>query len=95
MSEDLVNHPPHYKGKRFESIDIIEDFELGFNLGNAIKYILRSERKGHKLQDLKKVIWYLEREASKVYLDQEILPLVPPPLPSALIHPDTNYRSQS
>lgn len=60
--KDLINHPPHYQGKKFESIDIIEDFELGFHLGNAIKYILRADKKGNKIQDLKKAIWYLERE---------------------------------
>ena len=48
---DLVNHPPHYKSKGgIESIDVIESFELGFNLGNAIKYILRCENKGNKKQ---------------------------------------------
>ena len=63
---DVVNHPPHYQGKKFESIDIIEDFELGFHLGNAIKYILRASKKGNKIQDLKKAIWYLERECVNV-----------------------------
>lgn len=29
----------HYCGKRFEVADIIDDFELNFNLGNATKYI--------------------------------------------------------
>lgn len=66
LQPDLVNHPSHYQGKRFESIDIIEDFELGFHLGNAIKYILRAGKKGNKVQDLKKAIWYLERECRKV-----------------------------
>ncbi len=59
---DLVNHPPHYKGNKFESIDIIEDFSLNFNLGNAIKYILRCNKKGSKNQDLEKAIWYINRE---------------------------------
>lgn len=63
---DVVNHPPHYKGNKFESIDIIEDFNLGFHLGNAIKYILRAGKKGNKIQDLKKAIWYLERECANV-----------------------------
>ncbi len=57
-------NPPHYKGKRFESIDIIEDFDLGFHLGNAIKYILRAGKKGDKVLDLRKAIWYLERECA-------------------------------
>ena len=59
---DNINHPPHYKGGKFEVIDIIEDFTLGFNLGNAIKYVLRADKKGRREEDLKKAIWYLERE---------------------------------
>ena len=59
---DLVNHPPHYKGNKFECIDIIEDFKLNFNLGNSIKYILRSDKKGANVTDLRKAMWYLSRE---------------------------------
>jgi hypothetical protein len=63
---DLVNQPPHYKSKgNIESIDVIESFELGFNLGNAVKYILRCNKKGNKKQDLEKAIWYLNRELQK------------------------------
>lgn len=62
-SIDLVNHPSHYKSEAgLESIDVIEAFELGFNLGNAVKYILRCNKKGNKIQDLDKAIWYLKRE---------------------------------
>lgn len=59
---DQVNHPSHYQGNKFEVIDIIEDFQLGFNLGNAIKYILRAGKKDSWESDIKKAIWYLERE---------------------------------
>lgn len=61
-SNDSVNHPSHYQGKGFEVIDIIEDFNLNFCLGNAIKYILRAGRKGDRVTDLHKAIWYIERE---------------------------------
>lgn len=36
---ELVNHPVHYNANGIEVIDIIEAFELNFNLGNSIKYI--------------------------------------------------------
>jgi hypothetical protein len=63
---DWVNQPPHYKSKGgIESIDVIESFELGFNLGNVVKYILRSDKKGNKKQDLEKAQWYLNRELEK------------------------------
>ena len=61
-----VDHPSHYQGTKFEVIDIIEDFNLGFNLGNAIKYILRAGKKDNRKQDLKKAIWYLYRESKKL-----------------------------
>lgn len=61
---DKVNHPHHYQGNTFEVIDVIEDFGLGFSLGNAIKYILRAGKKGDRIEDLKKAIWYIEREIS-------------------------------
>lgn len=60
--EEMINHPKHYQGKNLQSIDVIEDFELNFNLGNAVKYVLRAGKKDDKVQDLKKAIWYLERE---------------------------------
>lgn len=62
LPESSVNHPEHYQGNTLEVIDIIEDFNLNFCLGNAIKYILRAGKKENRLEDLKKAIWYLERE---------------------------------
>lgn len=60
---DLVNHPPHYMSKNgLEVIDVIEAWELNFRLGCAVKYILRSDKKNAAIQDLKKCIWYLQRE---------------------------------
>jgi hypothetical protein len=62
---DLVNSPAHYQGKGIEAIDVIEAFELNFALGNAIKYILRADKKANKKQDLEKAKWYLEHELEK------------------------------
>lgn len=62
---DLVNHPQHYQGKGIEVIDVIEGFELNFSLGNAVKYILRADKKANKKQDLEKAKWYLEHELDK------------------------------
>ena len=59
---DNVNHPPHYKQGPIEVIEIIEGFELGYRLGNVVKYVLRADHKGNRLEDLKKARWYLDRE---------------------------------
>ena len=61
-----VNHPSHYNKGKFEVIDVIEDWNFGFNLGNAIKYIARCEYKDNKKQDLEKAMWYLKREIERV-----------------------------
>lgn len=66
MISDAVNHPSHYKGADgMEAIDVIECFGLGFCLGNAVKYILRCGRKGDGVEDLKKAVWYIEREIER------------------------------
>lgn len=60
---DMVNHPPYYKGKNgMEAIDVIEAFNLNFNLGCAVKYLLRCGKKLDALEDLRKSIWYIQRE---------------------------------
>ena len=58
----MVNHPDHYRRKDgVEVIDVIEEFNLGFHLGNVIKYILRAGHKNDELEDLEKAKWYHER----------------------------------
>lgn len=64
---NAVDHPSHYaEGRRYEPIDVIEDWELGFCLGNAVKYISRAGRKNDALEDLKKARWYLDREIERM-----------------------------
>jgi hypothetical protein len=63
---DPVNHPAHYKVGGIETIDFIEAKSLGYNLGNVVKYITRSDHKGDKLQDLQKAAWYLNREIAQL-----------------------------
>jgi len=69
MSEQ-VNHPKHYGGadNPYEAIKVIEAWDLGFRLGNTIKYISRAGKKeaDKTLQDLEKAKWYLEREIAKL-----------------------------
>lgn len=65
---DAVNHPPHYKLGGVEVIDAIEAWNLGFALGNAVKYIARAGKKdpAKTLEDLKKSRWYLDREIARL-----------------------------
>lgn len=65
MGNEKVNHPNHYNMGKFEVIDVIEDWDLNFNLGNAVKYIARSDYKGNKVEDLRKAMWYIDREIER------------------------------
>lgn len=56
--------PNHYKQK-VQPIDLIEAFDLNFNLGNVVKYVSRAGRKGEALEDLEKAFYYLKRELEK------------------------------
>lgn len=61
---DVVNHPPHYTAhpSGVECIEITE--HMSFTLGNAVKYIWRADLKNDAIEDLRKAIFYLEREVS-------------------------------
>lgn len=73
---DNVNHPAHYGGadNPYEAIKVIEAWQLGFCLGNTVKYISRAGKKGDSLaeipkkriEDLKKARWYLDREIGRL-----------------------------
>ena len=57
-----VEHPSHYNQGKFEVIDVINDWKLNFNLGNAIKYIARADYKNNAIEDLEKAMFYLNYE---------------------------------
>jgi len=60
---DLVNKPSHYTSGKIEVIDFIEDQQLGYHLGNCVKYIARAGKKNPDkvIEDLQKAEWYLKR----------------------------------
>ena len=51
--------PTHYKHTKIEPIKVINSINLGFNLGNAYKYLARAGYKGSKADDIKKAIDYI------------------------------------
>lgn len=74
MSEDKVNHPKHYTShpSGVECIQITEHYN--FCVGNAIKYVWRCGLKQEEgldpaekqIQDLKKAVWYIQREITNL-----------------------------
>lgn len=75
-TKEKVSHPSHYTWLKekcgIEVIDITR--HMDFNLGNSIKYILRSGHKAEdgytaeekQIEDLRKAIWYLQDEIKMI-----------------------------
>lgn len=63
---DSVNHPSHYTRGKIEVIDFIEDQQFNYRLGNAVKYLCRAGYKNDKAEDLRKAIWYIQRELNAI-----------------------------
>jgi len=62
---EAVNHPKHYNShpSGVECITVVE--YMNFNVGNAIKYLWRTDHK-NGLEDLQKARWYIEREIQRI-----------------------------
>lgn len=64
---DPVNHPEHYTShpSGVECITVVR--HMGFNVGNAIKYLWRAGLKTPSaLEDLKKARWYIDDEIRRL-----------------------------
>lgn len=72
---DPVNHPKHYTShpSGIECIQVTE--HMGFNLGNAVKYIWRADLKGAAIEDLEKAAWYVQREIAKRKAPRTVEPI--------------------
>jgi len=65
MENDVVNHPKHYVSHP-SGVECIQVTEwMGFNLGNAMKYIWRADLKFNAVEDLRKAVWYINREIER------------------------------
>lgn len=64
---NAVKQPSHYvEGRKYEPKDVIRDWGLNFNLGNAVKYLARAGRKDDIVQDLKKAQEYIQFEIDAI-----------------------------
>lgn len=65
---DMVNHPPHYKRGGVECVDVLEAMVTGWSpqtaarIGQAFEYIFRHAHKRAPVSDLKKAVWWIQRE---------------------------------
>ena len=69
-NKEQVNHPSHYGGADnvYEAIKVIDAWDLGFSLGNAVKYISRAGKKHteKEIEDLQKSIWYINHHIETI-----------------------------
>lgn len=83
---EAVNHPSHYGGDTtYEAIKVIEAWNLGFRLGNVLKYIRRAQHKDNLLQNLQKARWYLDLEIAD--LEASTRTSQPDPQPTSIQQP--------
>lgn len=68
---DMVNAPPHYKEQSvmLEPIDVLR--WAPFDLGNALKYIIRAKKKGNEKQDLLKAQYYIRKAQESLKFNSE------------------------
>lgn len=68
MADESVIIPSYYNKASMSVIDIIDEYELNFNKGNIIKYILRSGKKSKdtEIQDLQKAMRYCQMEIERL-----------------------------
>lgn len=69
--KEMVDHPDHYNSTKYECIDVMIDIfgkekAKAFAHLNAFKYLWRSGKKGSEAEDLKKAIWYLQKEVELI-----------------------------
>lgn len=65
VKPDPINAPSYYRpGEPYETILVIEAWDLNFRIGSCISYISRAGRKedNSKLTDYEKALWFLKRE---------------------------------
>jgi hypothetical protein len=66
IDPDMVNSPDHYTEGSMEAINVMEakltqEQYQGYLQGSVMKYLLRSNYKGKRDEDLKKAQWYLNK----------------------------------
>lgn len=75
MKQDI---PDYYIGKthKYEARKVVEDFELTYNLGSCLKYILRAGKKEGNpiIQDIQKAINHLNFELDRLNNEKKEYP---------------------
>lgn len=70
MTDEL--NPNHYRKGEVQPIDLIQSFNLPFELGNVVKYVCRYPDKGG-VANLQKAIIYILLYAKRENVHEEVL----------------------
>ena len=66
--------PEYYKGKNgYMAKDVVANFDLSYNIGTAVTYLIRSKRKQNDggLEDIKKAINHLHFELERLINEEK------------------------
>lgn len=76
ISTKNVDHPAYYNPGSIEVIDVLEDWDLGLHLSEAVKHIVKAKKKDEeplqKIEELEKAIWYINRYINGFKCEAEI-----------------------
>jgi len=67
---NLDDIPKYYKGKNgYMAKDVVSNFDLSYNVGTAVTYLLRSKNKHNDkgVEDIRKAINHLHFELDRLY----------------------------
>ena len=67
--------PKYYKGKNgYMAKDVVSNFDLSYNIGTAVTYLIRSKRKHNDggIEDIRKAINHLQFELDKIINNDQI-----------------------
>jgi hypothetical protein len=69
---ELQEVPDYYKGKNgYMAKDVVSNFDLSYNIGTAVTYLLRSKNKHNDkgVEDIRKAINHLHFELDRIHND--------------------------
>lgn len=88
-----VGEPPaHYAGKGMQPFDVIDAYRLDFYSGNALKYLLRWDKKDDSLSNLRKALHYIEETIIRWESDEQRR-WGPGVMIPKQMHPEAVYRA--
>ena len=69
QAKEVVNHPVHYGGDvPHETYKCLRAWGLESDalIWNAVKYLSRAGKKGSKVEDLEKAVWYIDNRIEQL-----------------------------